>query len=35
VRSQQDFLPVVALHNLKFLLYDLESVIGIHQFHSM
>jgi hypothetical protein len=33
VRGQQDLLSVVALHNLKFLLYDLEPVVGIHWLH--
>jgi hypothetical protein len=32
VRGQQDLLPIVALHNLKFLLYDLEPII-IRWFH--
>jgi hypothetical protein len=33
VCSQQDLLSVVALHNLKLLLYHLEPFIGIHGFH--
>jgi hypothetical protein len=35
VRGQQDLLPVVALHNLKFLLYYLEPAIGIHWLHTV
>jgi hypothetical protein len=35
VRSQQDLLPVVALHNLKLLLYSLEPIISIHGFHGV
>jgi hypothetical protein len=35
VRSQHDLLPIVALHNLKLLLYNLELVIGVHRFHRM
>jgi hypothetical protein len=31
VCGQQDILPVVALHNLKFLFYNLEPVIDIHR----
>jgi hypothetical protein len=34
-RGQRDLLPVVALHNLKFLLYDLEPVIDIHRLHGV
>jgi hypothetical protein len=30
VRSQQDILPMVVLHNLELLLYRLETVIDIH-----
>jgi hypothetical protein len=35
VRSYQDLLPVVALHNLKLLLYSLGPIIGVHRFHGM
>jgi hypothetical protein len=35
VRSQQDLLTMVALHNLKLLLHRLELVIGIHGFHGV
>jgi hypothetical protein len=35
VRSQHDLLHVVVLHNLKFLLYCLESVIIIHGLHGV
>jgi hypothetical protein len=35
VGSQHDLLPVVALYNLKFLLYDLEQVISIHTLHAV
>jgi hypothetical protein len=34
VRRQQDLLPIVALYNLKFLLYDLEPVVSIHRLHA-
>jgi hypothetical protein len=33
VRSQHDLLPIVALYNLKLLLYILEPVIAVHGFH--
>jgi hypothetical protein len=35
VRSQQDLLTMVALHNLKLLLHRLEPVIDIHGFHEV
>jgi hypothetical protein len=35
VRSQNDLLPVVALYNLKLLLYGLELVISVHGFHGV
>jgi hypothetical protein len=35
VRSQHDLLPMVALHNLKLLLYSLEPVIDVHGFHKV
>jgi hypothetical protein len=35
VRGQLDLLPIVALYNLKFFLYDLEPVVSIHWLHAV
>jgi hypothetical protein len=34
VRGQHDLLPIVSLHNLKFLLYNLKPFVSIHWLHA-